>query len=189
VLRRSFTVVATFVAALLLVVALVGVFYFTNYPDDAVRKADAIVVLGGEHDGREQYGLKLLREGVAPVLLMSNPYPASDSTMQRMCATRVQNAEVLCLRPEPLTTRGEALLTRQLAQARNWRTIVIVSWRFHLPRAKMIFEKCFSDEPGALIMRAVPRQYNYSLAFWEFTYLYQSAGVTKTLLQSSCGPQ
>jgi uncharacterized SAM-binding protein YcdF (DUF218 family) len=85
-----------------------------------------------------------------------------------------------------MTTRGEAILTRRLAQEHGWKTVVVVSWRFHLPRAKAIFEKCFSDAPGALIMRGVPRKYDFPLAHWEFTYLYQDVAMAKNFLEGDC---
>jgi uncharacterized SAM-binding protein YcdF (DUF218 family) len=159
---------------------------YTHAREDSLRKADAIVVLAGQHDGREQYGLQLLRDGLAPVLLMSDPYPSSDSAMQRACRTRIEKAEVLCKRPAELTTRGEAILTRQLADQLGWKTVIIVTWRYHLPRARLIFEQCFSDAPEALFTRSVPRRYDYSLGDWEFKYLYQDVGMVKNMLRSSC---
>jgi uncharacterized SAM-binding protein YcdF (DUF218 family) len=185
-LRKLFYVSGAVAAVGLILVGITGWPIYTAAREDSIRKADAIVVLGGEHDGREQYGLQLLRDGLAPVLMMSDPYPSSDAAMQRACQTRIENAEVLCKKPDELTTRGEAILTRQLADERGWKTVIIVTWRFHLPRARSIFEKCFSDSPQALIMRGVPRRYDYSLAQWEFTYLYQDAGMAKNMLRGGC---
>ncbi len=39
----------------------VGYQLFTRTHDDPLREVDAIVVLGGEHDGREDYGIELAR--------------------------------------------------------------------------------------------------------------------------------
>jgi hypothetical protein len=64
--------------------------------------------------------------------------------------------------------------------------VIIVSLRYQLPRARVIFQKCFSDAPGALSMRSVPTDHHYSFAWWEFTYLYQHAGMVKTLLHRNC---
>jgi uncharacterized SAM-binding protein YcdF (DUF218 family) len=185
-LRKLFCISGAIAGVGLILVGLTGWPIYTNAREDPLRKADAIVVLGGEHDGREQYGLQLLRDGVAPVLLMSDAYPSSDAAMQRACRTRVENAEVLCKKANEMTTRGEAILTRQLADERGWKTVIVVSWRFHLPRARLIFEQCFSDSPEALIMRSVPRRYDYSLAAWEFRYLYQDVGLAKNMLRASC---
>jgi uncharacterized SAM-binding protein YcdF (DUF218 family) len=185
-LRNTLSATGAVVGVGLILVGITGWPIYSNAREDSLRKADAIVVLGGEHDGREQYGLQLLRDGLAPVLLMSDPYPPSDAAMQRACRTRIENAEVLCKRPDETTTRGEAILTRQLAEERGWKTLIIVSWRYHLPRARLIFKKCFSDAPGALIMRSVPRRYDSALADWEFKYLYQDFGMVKNMLRGSC---
>jgi hypothetical protein len=185
-MSKLFIVGGSCLAVVFILMGLTGWVFYTNATEDPLRRADAIIVLAGEHDGREQYGLQLLRDGIAPFLLLSNPYPATDTAMQSICRTHIEKAEIQCRRPDPETTRGEAILTRRLAQESGWKTVVVVTWRFHLPRAKAIFEKCFSDAPGALIMRGVPRKYDYSPAHWEFTYLYQDVGMTKNFLQDDC---
>lgn len=45
---------------------------------DTPEMADAIVVLGGDHDGREEYGLSLAEQGYAPQIIFSNPYRSND---------------------------------------------------------------------------------------------------------------
>ena len=94
--------------------------------------------------------------------------------------------EVLCPVPDPLTTRGEALMTRKLAAERSWDRVIVVSWRYHLPRAGYIFERCFSDAPGAVIMHAMPKRYQFSPLTWEFLYAYQWGGLAKAFIQGEC---
>lgn len=169
-----------------LVVSVVGVggyFAFTKARVDPVAKADAIIVLGGEHDGREAYGVALAEQGVANTVVLSDPYGAADKTMQKYCGTSTDTYEVLCEAPVPSTTRGEAIFTEKLAEERGWKHVVVVSWRYHLPRAKYIFDQCFS---GSVTMQAVPRTYNFSLVYWEYTYLYQLAGFAKAAVQGDC---
>lgn len=173
VARRVLTVVATALVVVLVSVGVVGTVVFRNAPEDPLRPADAVFVLGGEHDGREAYGLQLVRDGVAPVLVLSDPYPRSDRLMRRMCAARPAGREVLCRAPVPGTTLGEAVLLRRLAAERGWRTVVVVTWQYHLPRARFIFRNCFSAQGDSTVMRAVPRSYQLASGHWEFTYLYQ----------------
>lgn len=184
--RKLFFVSGALLAVILVAVGVSGAFMYTNAREDPVRKADAVVVLGGEHDGREDYGLALVRDGAAPVLVLSDPYPASDKTMRRVCQETVADVEIICEKPDPLTTRGEAILTRRLGQERGWKSVIVVSWRYHLPRARRIFEQCFSAAPSALVMRAVPRSYEFSIAQWEFTYLYQNISTIKNAMQPEC---
>jgi uncharacterized SAM-binding protein YcdF (DUF218 family) len=94
--------------------------------------------------------------------------------------------EVICRRPDSITTRGEAEMMRQLAQERNWTKIIVVSWRYHLPRARLIFGQCFSDRERSTVMVAVPRRYRYSPLRWEFVYAYQFGGLAKAIALGEC---
>ena len=187
--------VATALEAVVLVVVIVlvnmwisGYFVFQRVANDPLQHADAIVVLGGEHDGREDYGIALAKQGWASTVVLSNPY-GPDGVMERVCHdTRGERGpvEVLCPEPDPLTTRGEAIMVKQLAAERSWHKVIIVSWRYHLPRARFIFEQCYSDAPGALIMQAVPKRYQFSPLTWEFLYAYQWGGLAKAFIQGEC---
>ena len=188
--------VATALEAIALVVVILlvnmwisGYFVFQRVENDPLRRADAIVVLGGEHDGREDYALDLAKQGWASTVVISNPYEGPDGVMERVCRDTAGESgpvEVLCPVPDPLTTRGEAIMVKQLAAERSWNTVIIVSWRYHLPRARFIFEQCYSDAPGALIMQAVPKRYQYSPLTWEFLYAYQWGGLAKAVIQGEC---
>lgn len=184
--RRAILVTLAVVVALLLVIGVSGYFLFTNAPADPLQKADAIVVLGGEHDGREDYGIALARDGWAPTVVLSNPYPADDAIMKRVCAPQGGGVEVLCERPDPVTTRGEAEIMHRLAAERSWHKVIVVTWRYHMPRARWVFRQCFSQDPNAVVMVDVPRQYDFSLLHWEFVYAYQDFAFAKAFIQGDC---
>ncbi len=162
-----------------------GTLFFAHARPDPLATVDAIVVLGGEHDGREAYGLKLAGQGYAPTVLMSDPYGPRDPVMKRYCR-RQADIEVICRPPVPSTTRGEALMTRALAEQRGWRSVIVISWRYHLPRARRIFDVCFGAPDRSVIMRDVPRTYRFSVAQWQYTFLYQYGGFVKAEVQGSC---
>ncbi|UMB70707.1 YdcF family protein [Mycobacterium paraterrae] len=159
-----------------------GYAIFSNAVDSPPSHADAVVVLGGEHDGREDYGLALARSGLASTVVLSNPYSSSDQVMNRVCHDA--SVEVLCVRPEPSTTHGEALLTRQLVRERHWTKIVLVTWRYHLPRARLIFRRCLSGV--SIAAKAVPRQYVLPVWYWQYLYLYQFGGIVKAMTVDRC---
>jgi len=184
--RRAILIAGAVVVSLLLLIGISGYFLFTNAPADVLQKADAIVVLGGEHDGREDYGISLARDGWAPTVVLSNPYPDGDPIMQRVCTAPGGGVEVLCERPDPVTTRGEADVMRRLAAERSWHKIIVVTWRYHMPRARWIFRQCFSPDPNAVVMQAVPRQYDFGVLHWEFVYAYQDFAFAKALIQGDC---
>jgi hypothetical protein len=185
--RRVLKIGAAVIVLLLLLNGGAGFLIFSKEPMDPMQSADAIVVLAGEHDGREDYAIELARDGWAPVVVLSNPYPFDDPLMKRVCEVD-DSIEVLCPRPAPATTRGEADLTRRLAVERSWTKVIVVTWNFHIRRARLVFRQCFSSNPDSVIMRAVPRRYGFSVARWELTYAYQFAATAKAVAQGDCLP-
>lgn len=111
---------------------------------DEPGRADAVVVLSGDHGERLARAKELLAAGVAPTLVLVGT-PDSVENLE-MCAGRT-TYEVVCLRPEPDSTRTEAAATAELARARNWRSIVVVTSTPHVTRARLLFDRCF---PGTL---------------------------------------
>ena len=77
------------------------------------------------------------------------------------CAAGTATITVICFRPDPFTTRGEAMFAARLAKQNNWSHVIVVSWNHHMVRARYIFGQCFA---GTVTMRPVPRSYDYSLA-------------------------
>jgi uncharacterized SAM-binding protein YcdF (DUF218 family) len=54
--------------------------------------------------------------------------------------------------------------------------VIVVSWNYHMVRARYIFGQCFA---GTVTMRPVPRSYDYSAARWAETYAYQFFALAK----------
>ncbi len=86
-----------------------GYLLFTRPHSDPLTKADAIVVLGGDNDGRFEYGLSLARQGYASTVVLSNSYldkPADLPSFQQACASGTASITVICfVPPDPFTTR------------------------------------------------------------------------------------
>ena len=112
-------------------------------PQEVPRHADAVVVLSGGRGPRLARGLALVRRGVAPTLVISDGWSAAWPEANRLCAGRPAPAHVVCFRPHPYDTRGEAAGLARLAAARGWRSVVVVSSRYHIARARMLVERCF----------------------------------------------
>ncbi|ETD30520.1 YdcF family protein [Williamsia sp. D3] len=166
-----------------MVLGISGYFLFTKAHMDRLSAADAIVVLGGEHDGREKYGLQLATQGYADIVLLSNPYQAGDGLMKQACSSSTRQVKVVCFLPNPGTTRGEAIFTQQMAERFGWGHVIVVTWRYHLQRTRYIFSQCFG---GRATVTAVPRAYDFSFAKWESIYAYQVAGFVKAAVVG-CG--
>jgi uncharacterized SAM-binding protein YcdF (DUF218 family) len=184
--RRMAVSIAALAAVMVGLNGIAGYIILSNAPDSAVSRVDAVVVLGGEHDGREDYGLALARQGLASTVVLSDPYPSSDPVMSRICLRHYGVVEVICSRPEPSTTRGEAIMMRRLALERNWTKILILSWRYHLPRARLVFQQCLSGMGVSIAAKAVPRQYILPVWYWQYIYLYQFAGIAKAETMDHC---
>lgn len=129
-------------------------FVWSPWATGAPGHADAVIVLSG---GRERLppAMALVRRGVAPVLAISSvshtrPWPLGE----RLCrAGRYAGARVVCFEAAPYSTRGEAKTVARLAHARGWTSLVVVTSRFHVTRARMLFRRCYD---GRLSMVAVP---------------------------------
>jgi uncharacterized SAM-binding protein YcdF (DUF218 family) len=144
VLRRLVLALAMLVALWLVAVAALFVWPPANSASPA--HADAVVVLAGGRDSRLDPALKLMRQGVAPVLAISSV--ARDPkwvTAKRLCAGAYGKLrfQVLCFDAVPYSTRGEAETVSRLARTRDWRRIVVVTSTYHVTRARMLFRRCF----------------------------------------------
>jgi uncharacterized SAM-binding protein YcdF (DUF218 family) len=168
-------------AAAVLLAVVLGVAGYPVYvrPQvDTLRKADAILVVGGADPApRYGYAFELARQGWAPHLVVSDP----DREMTAACAAKYTAFTVACFVPEPRTTLGEARELRQLADENHWRTVIVVAYLPHISRARYIMARCFG---GELIMSAAPTQ--LSVPQWAWMYVYQSAGYLKAMTGGAC---
>ena len=112
-------------------------------PQHVAERADAVVVLAGGRGPRLARGLALVRQGIAPVLVVSDGWAATWPEANRLCAGRPVRTRVVCLHPDEDSTRGEAESFARLAAARGWRSVLVVSNRYHIARARILFERCF----------------------------------------------
>lgn len=176
-LRQRIRVVVAILTVLAVLAGIGGFVLFNRPHTDPLTHADAIVVLGGEWDNRVAYGLDLAREGYAGTVLLSDSYIGHRPDMAAACATQIAGVRVICFRPDPDTTRGEAMYTGALAHAQHWSKVIVVSWNYHMVRARYIFGKCVG---GSLVMRPVPRSYrNLGPIKWAWIYAYQYAALAK----------
>lgn len=169
------------VVALVVVIVAVGVPVYVAPQVDQLRHADAIVVLGGHDYERYPYGLELALSGYAPEIAMSNPAGSEDIWLTDMCRHQRYPFHVSCFEPDPPTTRGEAQEIGRLARAHHWQSIIVVTFRPHISRARYIISRCYD---GELIMS--DSKAAISVGDWAWNYLYQTAGYIRASLQSGC---
>ena len=150
--RRLLLIAAGLVAAW--VVACLVLFTWSPWDSGPPAHADVVVMLSGSKR-RLPTALALIRRGVAPVLALSSVQQTTHwAEADRLCrARRYEGAQVVCFEAVPYSTRGEARTVARLAKARGWRSIVVVTSRFHLTRAHMLFRRCYH---GGLAFVAAP---------------------------------
>ncbi len=171
---------ATLLCLLVTAVA-AGVPVYVRPQVDQLRHADAVLILSGPAHGRYAFGVDLATRGWAPNLVISNPGGADNPRLTALCATPNPKVAVHCFAPDPPTTKGEGRELRRLATEYGWHTVIVVTFRPHISRARFILGQCFG---GDLVM--VASQTRISAARWGFEYLYQTAGYARAALQPGC---
>jgi uncharacterized SAM-binding protein YcdF (DUF218 family) len=153
--------------ALLVVLAWLAAcaFLFVWPNDDEPRRADAVVVLAGGRKLRLEKGLELMRRDLAHTLVISDGEARGWLEANRLCNGAATGFRVVCFTPDPYSTQGEAQGVARLARERGWRSVTVVTSRFHVHRARLLFERCLPD------VRVVAARYQLrylpSALFWE----------------------
>ena len=133
-MRRVVLVLLALVAAWLVACGLL----FLRADEDAPRRTDAVVVLAGDADHRVPRGLELVRNGVAPRLLLSREPGEKWARWRRLCG----RPAVTCFTADPYSTQGEAEAVGRLAARRGYRSVAVVTSRYHVFRSRLLFERC-----------------------------------------------
>jgi uncharacterized SAM-binding protein YcdF (DUF218 family) len=135
------------VALLVAAVALVALTYplFVFPATDQPGRADAVVVFAGGDGERQQEGIRLVRDGVAPVLVISDG-GEPDAPRARLCRERPAGLRLYRFRPDPATTRGEARRFAELAEHEGWGSLVLVTSNYHVRRAGLLLERCYDGQ-------------------------------------------
>lgn len=127
-----------------------GLYVATYAPPAGPAQAQAIVVLGGnagpggrltgETKERFEAGLALYRQGAAPRLVLTGGGrpPMAASMAEAARAARVPE-EALLVEPASTSTLQNALFTADLAELDKREAIIVVTHRYHLPRARASF--------------------------------------------------
>jgi uncharacterized SAM-binding protein YcdF (DUF218 family) len=137
--------------------------------EDPLEPADAIFVLGGAWLTRVAEGGDLYREGRAPIVALSRELPdpgeealrarglpvdgVTDAQIQALTAMGVPRQAIQVLEPQ-VATASEATALRELAVARGWHTVIVVTSKLHTTRARLVFRRRMTGTNVQIIMRA-----------------------------------
>jgi uncharacterized SAM-binding protein YcdF (DUF218 family) len=112
--------------------------------EESPGRADVVVVLSGDHL-RLGKALELMTRHVAPTLVISDGLARGWRQANRLCRGGAAGRfRVLCFRPHPYSTRGEARAVARMAVARGWRSVLVVTSTYHVTRARLLFDRCVS---------------------------------------------
>jgi len=155
--------------ALLVFVITIGHFLTVN---DALPKADAIVVLGGDGSDfpRVQRALALFNEGYAPVVVFSGGtlkdagLACSSAQLSLEAAQKLGlPAGTAIIADGAQSTYDEAVNLHRLARQHGWRSLILVTSLFHTRRAARTFRTLLPDI--AVYVSAAPHP-NYDASHW-----------------------
>jgi|SRR5438874_1529847 len=131
--------------------------------EDPLAHADAIFVLDGPRAERWLEAFDLYKAGYAPVIALSPGglenaeailhtrgirFPSNASLARdAMVQMGVDPSAVLLLEGSVDNTGQEAGMLRELASARGWRTVLVITSKYHSRRAGLAFRREFRNTP------------------------------------------
>jgi uncharacterized SAM-binding protein YcdF (DUF218 family) len=84
------------------------------------------------------------------VLVISGGLDPRQPKANELCRDGGKGFSVTCFSPDPDSTRGEARRVADLARERGWKRVLVVTSRFHVTRARMLFDSCTDIDVDAV---------------------------------------
>lgn len=167
-MRLWLVVLAVLLAAFLALSARLFAFPTERVP----ARADAVVVLAGQWERRLPIGRRLVRDGVASVLALSED--SDREWPDHLCRRR----NVVCFQADPYSTTGEAAALAVVAERREWRSVVVVTSDYHVSRATLLVDRCLDARVDAVAAEEPFRPWLYG-AVWEWPKLVHALFVKR----------
>jgi uncharacterized SAM-binding protein YcdF (DUF218 family) len=148
----------SFLASLAVMVALLGIAligvaayggYWLQSPAQQPRRADAIVVLGGDEGDRAARALELFRAGYAPVVVLTGleygnaAPPAALTWRAEYLEARGIPRDAIRFEVDSRSTYTEAVNILALMRKEGWRTVIVVSDPPHMRRVSLTWSRVF----------------------------------------------
>ncbi|WP_186759436.1 YdcF family protein [Arthrobacter alpinus] len=183
-LSRSLRRVALALLAALLVWLFFAFQLFYNVHTSPLKKADAVVMLGGASKERLLDAMLLRADLQAPYLVISNTSTPGNASADDYCETHSNKAiypDIICFRPEPMDTRGEATSLGHLAVEYQWDSLAVVTSKYHIARAGQLMNQCVNSE-----VTMVPTTPQLSTWQWLRRFVIETGGLTTVILSQEC---
>ena len=171
-MRRAVRSTLIVLAAAALLLPAWGLFQGGRYlqHEDPLRRADAIFVLAGGRLERSLEAVDLYQAGYAPLIVLSPGLGEAADAVARARGIRLPNEnellrdaltgsgvprEAFLIGPGRVdNTAAEGSMLRALASARGWRTVIVVTSKYHTRRAGYAMRRALAGAPVEVVMRA-----------------------------------
>ena len=173
--RAAVSVVAI---ALLWLIAAFQFFY--SPPQATPHHTDAIVVLGGLSKERLPVAQELQESLNIPILVVSTTGLSGNVEGDALCHED-DDPDLVCFRPSPLNTRGEAKGLAELIRQNGWKSVTVVTSDYHLLRAGTLMRQCTSAE-----VQMVGSQPDLSAGAWLDRFVVETGGLIDVWMQPEC---
>lgn len=163
-------------------IAAFQLFYNVDMPTPT--KADAVVMLGGASKERLLDALVVRGELNAPYLVLSNTNTKGNASADEYCKTHSNPdiyPDVICFTPSSMDTRGEADVIGRLATEHGWKSIVVVTSKYHVVRAERLLNQC---TPSTVQMVATDPE--LSPPQWLRRFVVETGGLLTVFLHPEC---
>lgn len=111
--------------------------------EDRLTKADVLITLGGDSE-REIYAAELYRLGLAPKIIMSGCGSSASKMANKAIKAGVDAGDIL-LEEYAESTYENALYSKEIVLAQNFKSAIIVTSPYHMRRTKLAFERVFKN--------------------------------------------
>ena len=141
---------------------------------DPLEKANAVAVLSGNEQDRLQETLRILREGFAPLVILTETEElagggSSMGTIDKVITARavgISNEAILVTKSTATSTRDEALAVLEVAQQRQFTSLIVVTDPYHCFRTRLLFRSIFSGSGIQVSVRPVRDHWYRSYNWW-----------------------
>lgn len=141
---------------------------------DALRPADAIILLGGGSGEREVWAARLYQQGMASLIITNGErvrVPGETRTFAEISASQLQRlgvpAGAIRMLPETASTRDEAVASHELLATLGARSAIVVSDPYHMRRAALTFRLVYRGSGIALLFSSCPTAWFDARLWWK----------------------
>lgn len=182
--RRTVVKVSAALMVLLTIWLIVASQLFYNVHTSTPTQADAVVMLGGASKERLLDAMMVRSDIKAPYLVISNTDTKGNASADEYCETHSNETiypDVICFTPDPMNTRGEADAIGLLATKHGWKSIVVVTSKYHIARAERLLNQC---TPSKVQMVATDPQFTPKQ--WIRRFVIETGGLLTVFLNPEC---